>query len=137
MTATTSSEGNGSEKVENVLGVLNPHTGALEAQHSWIGAYLPVTTSMCTGSQGRCETGSVNRSNDGSEAVYKQTVREPDEYQVSDVSALANAKIGIVQTASPSATWDTTDTTIDGAAQRDDTGQVGEHLLRPDPFARA
>ncbi len=114
LTATTSSEGNGSEKVENVLGVLNPHTGALEAQHSWIGAYSPVTTSMCTGSDGRCETGSVNSSNDGSEAVYKQTVREPDEYQVSDVSALANAKIGIVQTASPSATWDTTDTTIDG-----------------------
>jgi RHS repeat-associated protein len=100
-------------KLENVLGILNPHTGKLEAEQSWIGAY-EATSTVC--SSGGCAAGSVGEGNDESEVVYKQDIRE--DWTPLDApyvySALLEAKIGIVQEAGPSAAWDTTDERIEG-----------------------
>jgi RHS repeat-associated protein len=97
--------------VENVLGILNPHSRSLEAQQSWIGGNEENTTSLCSVSG--CATGEVTSGDDESEAVFKQDLRERAEgSHIVGESVLRSAEVGIVQTAGPSASWDTTDQTF-------------------------
>ncbi len=109
LTATTAAFGQGPE---DVLGILNTHSKSLEAEHVWReGDYGEVATQLCSPECGG--GGTVTSSNDKSEAVYKQDLRESVTGDPKDGEAvLVNAKIGILQTATPSAAWDTTDETL-------------------------
>jgi RHS repeat-associated protein len=110
LTATTSAFSWG--RVEDVLGILNPHSRSLEAEHVWReGSYGEVTTTLCSPECGG--GGNVTSSNDESEAVYKQDLRESATNEDGD-AILVSAKVGILQTSAPSAAWDTTDETLKG-----------------------
>jgi RHS repeat-associated protein len=111
LTATTSYSEEDSKQpryMENLLGIVNVHSRQTEASQSWFGVYGENTATVCSASG--CAPGSVITTgptvNDESEAVFKQTTREPQEaggYPGS--AAMYSASVGIVQEAGPTAAW--------------------------------
>lgn len=97
---------NDARTMENTLGILNVHSGKPEGSQSWIGPYENTTT-LC--SEPGCAPGKVEANNDKSEAFYKQTARETPGSGYEGTSNLPEAKIGIVQEAGPSVSWNTSE----------------------------
>jgi RHS repeat-associated protein len=97
--------------MENLLGILNVHTGALEASEAHQGEYSSSSTTLC--SVAGCAPGTVTSGNDGSEAVFKQSIRELPAEQIpflqkEHYADLTSASVGIVQEAPPVVAWNTT-----------------------------
>jgi hypothetical protein len=99
VTASTSFAGAPYDKMENVLGIENVHTGKPEVSQSWIESYGADPT-LCT--ESGCASGTVSSSNDKSEVFYEQDARENEESGKSELKA---ATVDIVQTAGPSASF--------------------------------
>ncbi len=101
VTAGTNFEGYAGNKMENVLGILNVHTGKPEVSQAWIENYGS-DSPLC--SEPGCASGTVTSSNDKSEIFYQQDERETNEWG-GGTSHLNSAYVDIVQEAGPSATF--------------------------------
>ena len=113
--------------MENVLDILNVHSGVSEAQQSWRGPYAETTTALCALAQ--CAPGTVTTSNDETEVQYRQNDRGPSSpkeeeeetfnFQANPGKADTRCRVSrVVQEAGPSASWDTTDANVTDTGRR-------------------
>jgi RHS repeat-associated protein len=111
LTAETEYRGNGANRFENRLVIANTHTATSEAQQAWIENYGWTNTTICA--LAACAPGSVNSSNDKSEASYLQYVREAGP-MAGGTSRMKAAGVDIVQEAGPSTSFITSEPKIYG-----------------------
>ncbi len=94
-------------QVEDILGIENVHSETTEGTHNWIGEYGEEAT-VCALAE--CATGTVGHGvNDETEAFFEQYARENG---YSFTSKMAWAYIYILQEASPTVSFDTTDKSV-------------------------
>jgi RHS repeat-associated protein len=102
--------GYGGNKMENVLGIENVHSGVTEASKSWIEDYDAEET-LCALSG--CATGTVTSSNDKGEIFYQQDSRETNEWG-GGTASLYDAYADILQETGPSASFETSVSKVGG-----------------------
>jgi RHS repeat-associated protein len=110
ITAASSFAGYAGGKMENVLGIENVHTATTENSKSWIENYSADET-VCALSG--CATGTVTSSTDKTEVFYQQDAREAGPY-AGGTSKLTAATVDIAQEAAPSASFNTSEATLEG-----------------------